>query len=85
MDEYAAQVCVSLANMPGALRNARRAWRTEQSRAHAGLPEHDPATTLVVGQWDYLGSGYSPGTALLTAHVWHRSELERQFAAEGGC
>ncbi|TQK52563.1 hypothetical protein FBY35_3006 [Streptomyces sp. SLBN-118] len=69
----------------GALRDARRTWRTEQARAHAGLPESDPTTTLVVGRWDYLGSGYSPGGALLAAHIWHRKELERQFAAEGGC
>ena len=69
----------------GALRDARRAWRTEQARAHAGLPELDPTTTLVVGHWDYLGSGYSPGAALLAAAVWHRRELERQFTAEGGC
>ncbi|MFE6283113.1 replication initiator [Streptomyces sp. NPDC057877] len=69
----------------GALREARRSWRTEQARAHAGLPKSDPATTLVVGRWDYLGSGYSPGAALLAAGIWHRKELERQFAAEGGC
>ncbi|WP_328320330.1 replication initiator [Streptomyces sp. NBC_00388] len=69
----------------GALRDARRTWRTEQARAHAGLPESDPTTTLVVGRWDYLGSGYSPGGALLAAHIWHRKELERQVAAEGGC
>lgn len=41
----------------GALRDARRAWRTEQALAHADLPEHDPATTLIVGHWDYIGSG----------------------------
>lgn len=69
----------------GALRDARRTWRPEQARAHAGLPDLDPTTTLVVGRWDYLGSGYSPGAALLAAGVWHRKELERQFAAEGGC
>ncbi|WP_328697076.1 replication initiator [Streptomyces sp. NBC_00342] len=69
----------------GALRDARRTWRTEQARAHASLPESDPTTTLVIGRWDYLGSGYSPGAALLAAGVWHRKELERQFAAEGGC
>jgi hypothetical protein len=69
----------------GTLRDVRRAWRTEQARAHAGLPESDPPTTLVISRWDYLGSGYSPGAALLAAHVWHRKELERQFAAEGGC
>ncbi|MBT2390620.1 zinc finger-like domain-containing protein [Streptomyces sp. ISL-1] len=69
----------------GALRDARRAWRTEQARTHASLPDQDPTTTLVVGHWDYLGSGYSPGAALLAAHVWHSKELERKFAAEGGC
>ncbi|MFI0028116.1 replication initiator [Streptomyces albidoflavus] len=69
----------------GALRDVRRAWRTEQARAHAGLPDSDPTTTLVIGQWDYLGAGYSPGAALLAASVWHRQELERQFTAEGGC
>ncbi|GGR64221.1 zinc finger-like domain-containing protein [Streptomyces roseolus] len=69
----------------GALRAARRAWRTEQARSHAGLPEPDPDTTLVVGHWTYLGSGYSPGAALLAAAVWHRRELERRFIAEGGC
>ncbi|SCE13033.1 hypothetical protein GA0115245_146713 [Streptomyces sp. di188] len=69
----------------GALRAARRAWRTEQAHAHAGLPDPDPDTTLVVGHWTYLGTGYSPGATLLAAHVWHRKELERQFTAEGGC
>ncbi|MFJ4577592.1 replication initiator [Streptomyces sp. NPDC088846] len=69
----------------GALRAARRLWRTEQARPHAGQPEHAPDTTLVVGHWAYQGSGYSPGGALLAAHVWHRRELERRFIAEGGC
>ncbi|MEU2820771.1 replication initiator [Streptomyces bacillaris] len=69
----------------GALRDARRTWRTEQVHAHASLPEPDPDTTLVVGHWSYLGTGYSPGAALLAAAVWHRRELARQFAFEGGC
>lgn len=69
----------------GALRDASRAWRSEQARTHSGLPDLDPTTTLVVDHWAYHGSGYSPGAGLLAAHVWHRKELERQFAAEGGC
>jgi hypothetical protein len=69
----------------GALRDARRTWLTEQARAHASLAEHDPDTTLVIGHWAYQGSGYSPGGALLAAHVWHRRELERRFIAEEGC
>jgi hypothetical protein len=69
----------------GALRDARRAWRTKQAHAHASLHEPDPDTTLVIGHWTYLGTGYSPGAALLAAAVWHRRELARQFIAEGGC
>lgn len=69
----------------GQLRDDRRTWRTEQARAHAGLPELDPSTTLVISHWAYHGSGYSPGAQLLAAAVWHRRELERQFTAEGGC
>ncbi|KUJ66002.1 replication initiator protein [Streptomyces albus subsp. albus] len=69
----------------GALRDARRAWRTEQARTHAGPPARAPDPTLVVGHWDYLGTGYSPGAALLAAAVWHRRELARQFIAEGSC
>ncbi|MEV7833600.1 replication initiator [Streptomyces subrutilus] len=67
----------------GALRDVRRAWRTDQVRVHAGLPESDPTTTLGIGHWAYHGSGYSPGAALLAAAVWYRRELERQFEAEG--
>ena len=75
--------CYSIAL--GQLRDDRRAWRTEQARAHACLPDLDPSTTLVIGHWTYHGSGYSPGAELLAAAVWHRRELERQFTSEGGC
>ncbi|MEU9079169.1 replication initiator [Kitasatospora sp. NPDC048538] len=68
----------------GALREARRTWRTELARAHAGLPDLDPSATLVISHWAYHGSGYSPGVELLAAAVWHRRELARQFTAEGG-
>ncbi|MEU8932891.1 replication initiator [Streptomyces sp. NPDC048409] len=68
----------------GQLRDDRRAWRTEQARTLAGLPDLDPTTTLVIGHWTYHGSGHSPGAELLAAAVWHRRELERQFTSEGG-
>lgn len=69
----------------GALRAARRAWRTERAHAHAGLPEPAPDTTLVVGHWAYLGTGYSHGATLLATAFWHRRELAQQFIAEGPC
>ncbi|MEU1368285.1 hypothetical protein ABZ454_19375 [Streptomyces sp. NPDC005803] len=49
------------------------------------MPEPGPKTTLVIGHWAYHGSGHNPGAGLLAAGVWHRRELERQFAAEGSC
>ncbi|MET9222782.1 hypothetical protein ABZX65_29050 [Streptomyces sp. NPDC003300] len=71
--------------MLGALRDVRRSWRTEQARAHGGLREHGPDTTLVVRHWDYLGSAYSPGASLRATSVRHCMELQRQFTAEEGC
>ncbi|MFJ6622100.1 replication initiator [Kitasatospora sp. NPDC091335] len=67
----------------GALRDARRTWRTEQARAHADLPDLDPSTTLVLGHWAYHGSGYSSGEELLAATVRHNRVHERQFRHEG--
>jgi hypothetical protein len=67
----------------GALRDARRAWRTEQARAHTDLPDLNPTTTLVVGHWAYHGTGYSPGEELLAATVRHNSAHERQLRHEG--
>ncbi|MDJ0342512.1 replication initiator [Streptomyces sp. PH10-H1] len=67
----------------GALRDARRTWRTEQARARADLPNLDPTTTLVVSHWAYHGSGYSPGEEFLAATVRHKRELARQAKHEG--
>ncbi len=67
----------------GALRDARRAWRTEQARAHIDLPEPGPTTTLVVGHWAYHGTGYSPGEELLAATVRHDRAHQWQLRHEG--
>ncbi|MFI1017999.1 replication initiator [Streptomyces sp. NPDC020965] len=64
-----------------ALRDTRRAWRTEQSRVRLGLT----ATTLVTeSSWAYLGTGYTPGERLLAATVRHERTLALQFKHEGG-
>jgi replication initiator protein RepSA len=50
----------------GALREARAAYRAEQDAPAA----EDEDSTLVVGAWEYVGSGYlNPGDALLAAGV----------------
>ncbi|MFJ4436141.1 replication initiator [Streptomyces sp. NPDC088923] len=69
----------------GALRDARRAWRTEQARATPACPSAARKPPSSSGHRNYLGTGYSLGAALLSAGVWHRRELERRFTAEGGC
>ncbi|GAA4976291.1 replication initiator [Streptomyces hyderabadensis] len=53
-------------------------------RGHLSTKSRRYSTTLVVGHWAYLGTGYSPGATLLGTAVWHRRELARQFIAEGG-
>mgnify|MGYP001092160867 CR=1 FL=1 len=67
----------------GALRDTRRVWRAEQARTRLGLPDHDPATTLVVADWRYLASGYRPGEELLAEIVRHQCALARQLKYEG--
>lgn len=65
----------------GALRDVRKAWRVQQSRAALGLPEN---TTLVIeSAWAFLGTGYSPGEELLAAQVRHENALARQLKHEG--
>ncbi|MFJ1645441.1 replication initiator [Streptomyces sp. NPDC088258] len=49
----------------GALRDARRIWRSQQARAHAGRPEPDPTTTL--------GSATGTTSARATAPAPHFS------------
>ncbi|KUJ64034.1 replication initiation protein [Streptomyces albus subsp. albus] len=63
----------------GALRDVRRAWRTEQARVHAGQDTPDAETTLVLSHWAYLASGYRPGEELIAAQVRHDiAETERR-------
>ena len=53
----------------GALRTARRAWRTEETlRAH-GVGSEDVSNVVVVGDWAYAGRGYSDGEAVYAATV----------------
>jgi len=67
----------------GALREVRRAWRTEQARAADDRPEISDETTLVVSHWQYLASGYSPGEELLAAQVRHDLTQAERRKTEG--
>ncbi|MFE2724918.1 replication initiator [Kitasatospora sp. NPDC059327] len=49
----------------GTLRGVRRTWQSEQARIRAGHPPLDPDSTLVVSDWRYLATGYTPGEELL--------------------
>ena len=50
-----------------AKREARATWRRAQARIAAGLPEPDPASTLVLAHWSFAGTGLTPGEEWLTA------------------
>lgn len=53
----------------GALRTARRDWRTnEMLRVHGIAPE-DADNVVVAGHWTYAGRGYSEGEAVYAATV----------------
>ncbi|GAA3042493.1 plasmid replication initiator protein [Kitasatospora albolonga] len=67
----------------GALRGARRTWHTEQARHRAGHPPTDPTTTLVVGHWRYLATGYTPGEELLAQTVRHNRQAHQRLKREG--
>ena len=67
----------------GTLRNARRTWRAEHTRARLGLPAVDHATTLVVADWRFLGTGYTPGEYVLAQTVAENREIRRQLKREG--
>jgi hypothetical protein len=49
-----------------ALRQARAEHRAQEQRAALGLGERD---TVTVGQWRFVGRGYSPEAALIAASV----------------
>ncbi|MER7794524.1 replication initiator [Streptomyces sp. NPDC097640] len=67
----------------GALRDARRAWRTEQARVADDRPESGEETTLVLSHWQYLASGYSPGEELIAAQVRHDLTQAQRLKTEG--
>lgn len=53
----------------GALRSARRQWRTEEIlRAH-GIAAEDAENVIVAGRWAYAGRGYSAGEAVYAATI----------------
>ncbi|MFD7732237.1 replication initiator [Kitasatospora phosalacinea] len=67
----------------GALRGARRTWQTEQARLRAGHPLIDPDTTLVISDWRFLATGYSPGEEILAETVRHNRAATQRLKREG--
>ncbi|MFH8566871.1 replication initiator [Streptomyces sp. NPDC017993] len=65
----------------GALRDVRKAWRTEQAHAHAGQDATEEDTTLITeSSWAYLSSGYRPGEEFLAEQTRHEIKQARQAA-----
>jgi hypothetical protein len=62
----------------GAHRDARRTWRTEEARTHAGMDTTDESTTLVVSHWAFLASAYRPGEEILAETVRHDIAQSKQ-------
>ncbi|WP_367126507.1 replication initiator [Streptomyces phytohabitans] len=68
----------------GALRDARRDWRTAQGRVREGLADHDETMLVLDSSWTFLGTGYTPGEELLAATVREQRALALQLKHEGG-
>ncbi|MFI7104479.1 replication initiator [Streptomyces sp. NPDC050161] len=67
----------------GTLRTARRAHATEQARTRNGHPTYDPTETLVLSDWRYLATGYSPGEEFLAETVRGQRGAALQLKHEG--
>ncbi|MER7752687.1 replication initiator [Kitasatospora sp. NPDC097643] len=67
----------------GTLRGVRRTWQSEQARLRAGHPPLDPDTTLVVSDWRYLATGYTPGEELLAQTVRDNRTATQRLKREG--
>lgn len=64
----------------GALRTARRQWRTEEMlRAH-GIGAENADNVIVAGRWTYSGRGYSEGEALYARTIAEDFVEERHLA-----
>jgi hypothetical protein len=65
----------------GALRHARAAHQRRVERQARGLPPDDEDTTLVVGEWRFVGIGYTTtGDAVLAAAAAARAREWRRLA-----
>ncbi|GAA2064189.1 replication initiator protein RepSA [Streptomyces albiaxialis] len=67
----------------GALRDTRRAWRADQSRARLGLADRDESTLVLESAWTFHGTGYTPGERLLAETVRQQQALALQLKHEG--
>jgi hypothetical protein len=80
-----------------ALRQARQQWRNhhllagfgyeDDARVHRGAPDDpiglaDEETILVVGHWQYIGRGHSPGEALYARTIAHDVAENRRIARQ---
>jgi hypothetical protein len=58
-----------------ALRQARRDWRDQRLRAGRGysgknnVTDAGDETILVIGEWQYIGRGHSPGEAIFARTI----------------
>ncbi|AUG78659.1 Putative replication initiation protein [Kitasatospora sp. MMS16-BH015] len=67
----------------GHLRGVRRTWQAGQARIRAGHLPIDQDTTLVVSDWRFLATGYTPGEELLAQAVRDNRAATQRLKREG--
>ncbi|MGX1975006.1 replication initiator protein RepSA [Streptomyces kronopolitis] len=66
----------------GELRAARADFRAAQEREALGLEPPEPATVLVLTDWQYAGHGHTPGESALAATIARDIQTNRDTARE---
>ncbi|MFD9206813.1 replication initiator protein RepSA [Streptomyces sioyaensis] len=66
----------------GELRAARADFRAAQEREALGLEPPEPATVLVLTDWQYAGHGHTPGESALAATIARDISLNRETARQ---
>ncbi|MFL4495158.1 replication initiator [Streptomyces sp. VTCC 41912] len=66
----------------GALRAARADFRAAQEREALGLEPPEPATVLVLTDWQYAGHGHTPGESALAATIARDIQTNRDTARQ---
>ncbi|MFC4529737.1 replication initiator [Sphaerisporangium dianthi] len=66
----------------GTLRQTRADHRAAEARVRNGLPTLGDGSTFVLGHWRFVGSGHSPGEAILAERIRQQVQSARAISSQ---